>query len=58
MSVRTNNGTFYKYSYGDTSDYNQAKKDLHVVKSKGYSSAYIIAFRGGKNVSVEEALKL
>lgn len=58
VSVRTNNGTFYKYSYGDTSDYNQAKKDLHVVKSKGYSSAYIIAFRGGKNVSVEEALKL
>ena len=57
VSVRTNNGKFYKYAYGDTSDYNQAKKDLQEVKSKGYSSAYIIAIRDGKNVSVEEALK-
>ena len=57
VSVRTNNGKFYKYAYGDTSDYNQAKKDLKEVKSKGYSAAYIIAFKDGKNVSVEEALK-
>ena len=57
VSVRTNNGKFYKYAYGDTDDYSQAKKDLKEVKSKGYTSAYIIAFRDGKNVSVEEALK-
>lgn len=57
VSVRTNNGKFYKYTFGDTTDYNQAKKDLQEVKSKGYSSAYIIAFRDGKNVSMEEALK-
>ena len=57
VSVRTNNGKFYKYAYGDTADYNQAKKDLQEVKSKGYSSAYIIAFKDGKNMSVEEALK-
>lgn len=57
VSVRTNNGSFYKYAYGATSDYNVAKQDLKEVKSKGYSSAYIIAFRDGKNISVEEALK-
>ena len=57
VSVRTNNGKFYKYAYGDTDDYSQAKKDLKEVKSKGYTAAYIIAFRDGKNVSVEEALK-
>jgi N-acetylmuramoyl-L-alanine amidase len=57
VSVRTNNGSFYKYAYGATSDYNVAKQDLKEVKSKGYSSAYIIAFRDGKNISVEEAMK-
>ena len=57
VSVRTNNGNFYKYAYGETDDYNQSKKDLKEVKSKGYTSAYIIAFKDGKNVSVEEALK-
>ena len=57
VDVRTNDGTFYKYSYGSTSDYNRAKEDLKEVKSKGYSSAYIIAFSDGKNISVEEALK-
>ncbi|TDE02750.1 N-acetylmuramoyl-L-alanine amidase family protein [Flavobacterium sandaracinum] len=57
VSVRTRNGSFYKYAYGDTSDYAVAKKDLKEVKSKGYSAAYIIAFRDGKSISVEEALK-
>lgn len=57
VSVRTNNGSFYKYAYGSSTDYNVAKQDLKEVKSKGYSSAYIIAFRDGKNISVEEALK-
>ncbi|MDD2675792.1 MAG: N-acetylmuramoyl-L-alanine amidase [Flavobacterium sp.] len=57
VSVRTNNDSFYKYAYGATTDYNVAKQNLKEVKSKGYSSAYIIAFRNGKNISVEEALK-
>ena len=57
MQVRVNNGSFYKYSYGSTSDYNNAKENLKEVKSKGYSSAYIIAFRDGKDITVEEALK-
>ena len=57
VSVRTNNGSFYKYAYGATTDYSLAKQNLKEVKSKGYSSAYIIAFRNGKNISVEEALK-
>lgn len=47
----------YLYTYGSTSDYNTAKQDLKLVKSKGYASAYIIAFKDGKNISVKEALK-
>jgi N-acetylmuramoyl-L-alanine amidase len=57
VSVTTSNGSLYKYAYGLTSDYNTAKQDLKVVKSKGYASAYIIAFKDGKNISIQEALK-
>lgn len=47
----------YKYTYGSTSNYEEAKKLLAEAKSKGYSTAYIIAFKNGKNISVKEALK-
>ncbi|WP_223151089.1 N-acetylmuramoyl-L-alanine amidase [Flavobacterium sp. GP15] len=57
VSVRSTKASFYKYSYGATSDYSEAKKNLKEVQSKGYSSAYIIAFKDGKNISLEEALK-
>ena len=57
VSMRTNNDQFFKYSYGETSNYEEAKKDLKTVKSKGYAEAYIIAFKNGKNISVQEALK-
>ena len=57
VQVRSTDGTFFKYSYGETSDYAEAKKDLATVKSKGYTAAYIIAFKDGKNIPVKEALK-
>ncbi|MFV8334772.1 N-acetylmuramoyl-L-alanine amidase family protein [Flavobacterium sp. RSP29] len=57
VSMTTSNGSLYKYAYGSTSDYNTAKEDLKVVKTKGYTSAYIIAVKGGKNISIQEALK-
>jgi len=47
----------YKYTFGETSDYNQAKKLLEQAKSKGYHSAYLIAFKNGVKISVQEALK-
>lgn len=47
----------YKYTYGSTSNYEEAKRLLAEAKSKGYSTAYIIAFKNGKNISVKEALK-
>lgn len=57
VSMTTSNGSFYKYAYGLTSDYKTAKEDLKIVKSKGYTSAYIIAIKDGKNISIQEALK-
>lgn len=51
------NGTVYKYSYGQTSDYSEAKKNLAEAKSKGYNSAFLIAFKNGKSISVKDAIK-
>jgi N-acetylmuramoyl-L-alanine amidase len=53
----TDNGQLYKYTYGETSDYNEAKRNLDEAKAKGYSSAYLIAFKDGKKISVQDALK-
>ncbi len=57
VQVTTDNGQFYKYTYGETSDYEVAKKNLEEAKSKGYTSAYLIAFKDGKKITVQEALK-
>jgi N-acetylmuramoyl-L-alanine amidase len=47
----------YKYLYGDTSDYEVAKNQLKEAKSKGYDSAFLIAFKNGKKISIQEAIK-
>ncbi|HEU4790544.1 MAG TPA: N-acetylmuramoyl-L-alanine amidase [Flavobacterium sp.] len=47
----------YKYLYGEISDYEEAKNQLNDVKSKGYNSAFLIAFKNGKKISIQEAIK-
>jgi len=47
---------YYKYMYGQTPNYNEAKKRLEEAKSRGYSSAYLIAFKNGTKISVQDAL--
>lgn len=53
----TNEGNLYKYMYGETTSYDDAKRLLSEAKSKGYTSAFVIAFKNGKKVSVQEALR-
>jgi N-acetylmuramoyl-L-alanine amidase len=50
-------GALYKYMYGDTSNYDEAKRLLAEAKAKGYAQAFLIAFKNGRKVSVQEALK-
>jgi N-acetylmuramoyl-L-alanine amidase len=50
-------GNLYKYMYGETTNYNEAKRLLSEAKAKGYSSAFLIAFKNGKKVSIQDALK-
>ncbi len=56
ISVTTDNGTLYKYMYGETSDYDEARQNLAEAKAKGFDSAYLIAFRDGKKITIQEAL--
>jgi N-acetylmuramoyl-L-alanine amidase len=53
----TSEGKFYKYMYGETDSYDDAKKLLQEAKSKGYNSAYIIAFKNGNIIDVQDAIK-
>ncbi|WP_413998654.1 N-acetylmuramoyl-L-alanine amidase family protein [Flavobacterium sp. W1B] len=47
----------YKYMYGETQDYNESKRLLEEAKSKGYNSAFLIAFKNGQKISIQEAIK-
>lgn len=47
----------YKYMYGETADYEEAKSLLKEAQSKGYKSAYLIAFKDGKSITVQEAIQ-
>jgi N-acetylmuramoyl-L-alanine amidase len=49
---------FYKYMFGETNDYVEAKVNLEEAKIKGYESAFIVAFRNGQKISLNEAVKI
>ena len=57
ITVTTDGGSLYKYMYGETSDYNDAKQKMAEAKAKGYGGAYLVAFKDGRKISVQEALK-
>lgn len=47
----------YKYMYGETRDYNESKNLLEEAKAKGYNSAFLIAFKDGEKISIQDAIK-
>lgn len=57
LSVTTDNGSLYKYMYGNATTYNDAKQNLAEAKSKGFEGAYIVAFKDGTKINLQEAIK-
>lgn len=47
----------YKYMYGETNSYTTIKKELEEAKTRGYKGSFIIAFKNGKKISLQEALR-
>ncbi|MFV8393296.1 N-acetylmuramoyl-L-alanine amidase family protein [Flavobacterium sp. LB2P6] len=47
----------YKYMYGETADYDEAKKQLNEAKEKGYDSAFLIVFKNGEKVNIQDVIK-
>jgi N-acetylmuramoyl-L-alanine amidase len=47
----------YKYMYGETPDYDESKNLLEEAKAKGYKSAFLVAFKNGNKISIQEAVK-
>lgn len=50
-------GKIYRYYIGNSSNYDEIRNEQELAKSKGYSSAFIVAFINGENVPIEEVLK-
>ncbi len=56
-NITSSHSSIYKYMYGETSNYEEAKKLLKDATAKGYDSAFIIAFKDGKSIDVKDAIK-
>ncbi len=50
-------GNSYKYYLGNTSNYSKIKELQSLAKTKGYTSAFIVAFKNGEKISVQDVLK-
>jgi len=48
---------FYRYLYGNTTSYTQAKLLKSNADIKGYTTSYIVAYKDGKRIPITEALK-
>ena len=50
-------GSLFKYCYASEKNYDVAKQKLEEAKKKGYSSAFIVAYKDGIKISVTDAIK-
>lgn len=50
-------GKYYKYYLGNFVTFAEAQEKKEQAKSKGYDSAFLVAFKNGQKVSLSEALK-
>ena len=57
VSLNEASGKIYRYTYGNTTDFNEAVKNLEEAKEQGFKTAFLIAYKEGEKISIEEALK-
>ncbi|WP_432670405.1 N-acetylmuramoyl-L-alanine amidase family protein [Flavobacterium sp. SM2513] len=57
LSVINDSGNLYKYMYGNAATYNDAKQNLAEARAKGFEGAYVVAFKDGKKINLQEAIK-
>ena len=50
-------GLVYRYFYGKTSSYQEAKKLKRKARKNGYKSAFIVAFNNNKKVPLNSVIK-
>ncbi len=54
---REKEGKFYKYYFGASSSYTQIQNLHEKAKLKGYKTCYLVAFKDGNKITVNDALK-
>lgn len=54
---REQSGKLYKYFYGNENSYDEIQKRQEEAKSKGYTSAFVVAYKDGVKISVSDAIK-
>jgi N-acetylmuramoyl-L-alanine amidase len=54
---REKSGNLYKYFYGSENSYEEIQKRQEEAKSKGYNSAFVVAYKDGVKISVSDAIK-
>ena len=54
---REKEGKLYKYYFGATSSYSQIQNLHEKAKTKGYKTSYLVAFKDGNKITVNNALK-
>lgn len=50
-------GSLFKYFYASEKNYDEAKQKLEEAKKKGYSTAFIVAYKDGVKINVNDAIK-
>lgn len=50
-------GRIYRYYIGNSTDLNEIKKLQRLAKSKGYTTAFIVGFRNGEKIDIEDILQ-
>jgi N-acetylmuramoyl-L-alanine amidase len=54
---RKKKGKIWRYFYGETKDYNQAVIMKDMVVSRGYTTAFVVAYLNGDRISIENVIK-